>query len=76
MNHDELKHDITSRIDRLETDIKAQLLEIEHKLDSMTPSVIESRTRIEGMSGQIKLLWTILIAIGSGLIKLLSDSFK
>lgn len=67
MNHEELKQDITHRIDRLEDDLRAQLGAIESRLDELVPSVIESSTansvRIDGMSGQIKLIWTVLFAV-------------
>lgn len=71
MNHDELKHDITQRIDRLEDDLRAQLTGIESRLDELIPDVVESTTankiRLEGVSGQIKLIWTFMLAAASGL---------
>lgn len=70
MNHDELKRDITSRIDRLEDDLRAQLSGIETRLDELVPDVVESTTRnstrIDSMSGQIKLIWTVLLTLVSG----------
>ena len=70
MNHDELKRDITSRIDRLEDDLRAQLSGIETRLDELVPDVVESTTRnstrIDSMSGQVKLIWTVLLTLVSG----------
>ncbi len=70
MNHDELKRDITSRIDRLEDDLRAQLTGIEVRLDELVPDVVSSTTRnsvrLDAVSGQIKLIWTALFAIVSG----------
>ncbi len=67
MNHDELKKDITARIDRLEDDLRAQLTGIESRLDELVPDVVcsttRNATRIDAMSGQIKLIWTVLLAV-------------
>ena len=60
MDHNELKKDITHRIDRLEDDLGMQLDRLEIKLDDATTKMIQSSTansvRIESISGQIRLL--------------------
>lgn len=70
MNHDELKHDITARIDRLEDDLRAQLNGVDSKLDELMQDVIKSTTknttRLDVQSGQIKLLWTAFLTLVSG----------
>ena len=43
-------------------EIKQRLNTIDSKLDSLLESTVESRVRIDGMSGQIKLIWTIVTA--------------
>ena len=43
-------------------EIKQRLNTIDSKLDNLLESTVESRVRIDGMSGQIKLIWTIVTA--------------
>ena len=80
MDHIELKKDITHRIDRLEDDLGTQLDRLEIKLDDATTKMIQSSTansvRIESISGQIRLLWTILLTIISGAITYVMSILK
>jgi len=80
MDHNELKKDITHRIDRLEDDLGMQLDRLEIKLDDATTKMIQSSTansvRIESISGQIRLLWTILLTIISGAITYVMSILK
>ena len=80
MDHIELKQDITHRIDRLEDDLGTQLDRLEIKLDDATTKMIQSSTansvRIESISGQIRLLWTILLTIISGAITYVMSILK
>lgn len=80
MDHNELKKDITHRIDRLEDDLGTQLDRLEIKLDDATTKMIQSSTansvRIESISGQIRLLWTILLTIISGAITYVMSILK
>lgn len=80
MDHNELKKDITHRIDRLEDDLGTQLDRLEIKLDDATTKMIQSSTansvRIESISGQIRLLWTVLLTIISGAITYVMSILK
>ena len=80
MDHNELKQDITHRIDRLEDDIRTQLDGLEFKLDELGNKMLQSTTtnsvRIESMSGQIKLIWTAILTIISGAATYLLNQIK
>jgi len=75
LNHEELKQDINNRLDRLEDDLKAQINKLDQKMDNMLQSTAESKVRLEGMSGQVKLLWTFFLALSTGVAKLFTDYF-
>lgn len=69
MNHEELERKVTHRIDRLEDALYTRLDGIENRLDELVPSMIESttrnRTKLDGMAGQIRLIWTVILAVVS-----------
>jgi hypothetical protein len=80
MDHIELKKDITHRIDRLEDDLRAQLTGVESKLDELLEDVVKSTTsnsvRLESQAGQIKLLWTAMLTLLSGVVTYIMNIAK